>query len=238
MFPITAHVSTCTNSTSYQRINSTQTNHYSAQTCNNVTPQHNNRNDQPHRPYLGYCQLFCIQGHIAKKCPSHKLQPIQSNNGSSTPLWQPKVNYAATSSNNKNWLLDSGVSHHVTADLENMSLHTPYSGSDAMLIGDEIELPIIHIGSTTLNSSHKYFHLENVLCISSMKRHLISIYRFCNLNNTSIEFLLDGILVKDLSRGTTLLMGQTKSGVYEWPNLNPTFAFSSVKTTFSIGIFD
>lgn len=39
--------------------------------------------------------------------------------------------------------------------------------------------------------------------------------------------------MKDLSRWTTLLRGQLKGGVYEWPNLNPILAFSSVKTTFS-----
>lgn len=238
MFLITAHVSTRTNSTSYWWLNSTQTNHYSAQTCNNGAPQHNNRNDRLQQPYLGYCQLCCIQGHIAKKCPSYKLQPIQSNNGSSAPPWQPKVNYIATSSNNQNWLLDSGASYHVTADLENMSLHTPYSGSDDMLIGDGTKLPITHTGSTIPNLSHKSFHLENVLGVSSMKRNLISIYQFFNSNSTSIEFILDGILVKDLSRRTTLLNGQTKGGVYEWPNVNPILAFSSVKTTFSIGIFD
>lgn len=29
------------------------------------------------------------------------------------------------------------------------------------------------------------------------------------------------------------MRGQTKGGVYEWPNPNPILAFSSVKTTFS-----
>lgn len=47
-----------------------------------------------------------------------------------------------------------------------------------MLIGDSTELPITHTGSTTLNSSHKSFHLENVLCVSSMKRNLISFINF------------------------------------------------------------
>lgn len=34
------------------------------------------------------------------------------------------------------WLLDSGATHHMTSDLANLSLHQPYQGEDAVLIGD------------------------------------------------------------------------------------------------------
>ena len=100
-----------------------------------------------------------------------------------------------------------------------------------MMIGDGTELPITHIGSTTLTSPHKNFKLNNVLCVPSMKRNLISIHQFCNTNNAAIEFLPNTFSVKDLSTWNTLLRGQTKDGVYEWPPSSPILAFSSIKTT-------
>ena len=102
-----------------------------------------------------------------------------------------------------------------------------------MMIGDGSKLQITHTGSTTLNSPHKSFLLDNVLCVPSMKRNLISIYQFCNSNNASIEFLLDTFLVKEFSTGTTLLKGQAKGGVYEWPDSTPIISFSSITTSSS-----
>nr|GLL33824.1 uncharacterized protein LOC109154184 [Ipomoea trifida] len=44
------------------------------------------------------------------------------------------------------WLLDSGASHHVTIDLSNLALHTPYDGTDEVMIGNGSGLPISHTG--------------------------------------------------------------------------------------------
>uniref|UniRef100_A0A2N9EX91 Reverse transcriptase Ty1/copia-type domain-containing protein n=1 Tax=Fagus sylvatica TaxID=28930 RepID=A0A2N9EX91_FAGSY len=57
-----------------------------------------------------------------------------------------------------------GQSHHVTSDLDNLSLHTPYIGTDDIMIGDGSNLPITHTGSTSLKTSQHTFTLDNVLC--------------------------------------------------------------------------
>ena len=66
-----------------------------------------------------------------------------------------------------------------------------------------------------------------------MKKNIISISQFCTSNNVSIEFLPAAFLVKDIHTGATLLKGQTKDGVYEWPVSPPLLAFSNIKTTLS-----
>ncbi|BBH07832.1 transposable element gene [Prunus dulcis] len=106
-------------------------------------------------------------------------------------------------------------------------------GTDDILIGDGSNLAITHIGSTSLKTPHHHFTLNNVLCVPSMKKNLISISQFCTSNNVSIEFLPSTFLVKELQTGATVLKGQTKDGVYEWPNSSPLIAFSATKTTSS-----
>lgn len=51
------------------------------------------------------------------------------------------------------WLLDSSASHHVTNDLANLSLHTPYDGTEELIVGYGKTINIAHIGSTKLNVS-------------------------------------------------------------------------------------
>jgi histone deacetylase 1/2 len=188
-----------------------------------------------HKPYLGHCQICRIQGHTANRCPSYRLVPIHPLPTSSTPQqgtpWQPQAHLATHPSTTPSWLLDSGASHHVTSDLNNLSLHAPYSGTDDIMIGDGSTLPITHTGSTSLTTPLHTFQLHNVLCVPSMEKNLISISQFCTSNNVSIEFLPSTFLVKELHTGTTLLQGQTKDGVYEWPSSSPFIAFSTIKPT-------
>ena len=215
----------------------------------NNTPAYNigpnsSRNTRPPRPYLGHCQICGIQGHTTKKCPSYRLVPNTPSTTTSVPTtnsptpWQPRAHFATTtSSNNPTWLLDTGASHHVTADLSNLSLHAPYTGSDDIMIGDVTGLPITHMGSISLHTPNTSFQLNNVLCVHTMKKNLISISQFCLSNNVSIEFSSSSFIVKDLRTGTTLLKGKTKDGVYEWPSStsihSSLLAFSNVKTTSS-----
>ncbi|KAL6319832.1 hypothetical protein AAG906_036898 [Vitis piasezkii] len=80
-----------------------------------------------------------------------------------------------------------GASHHVTTDLHNLALHSPFDGTDEIMIDDGSGLPYL-TGSTSLTTpSHSF--TPNVLCVPTMKRNLISISQFCKSNNTSIEFL-------------------------------------------------
>lgn len=120
------------------------------------TPPRDTR-PQP-RPYLNFCQSSGVQGHMAKRCPLFQMVPIKTSNTRSTPpfnnsttLWQPRAHFVANiTSNNPTWLLDSGVSHHVTTDLSNLSLHALYTGSDDVIIRDGTGFSIVHIGSTSL----------------------------------------------------------------------------------------
>ncbi|KAH9671391.1 retrovirus-related pol polyprotein from transposon RE1 [Citrus sinensis] len=102
-------------------------------------------------------------------------------------------------------------------DLRNLSTHSPYHGSDSVIVGNGMDLGISHTGSTSLCTSSSKFYLQNILYVPTINRNLISVSQFCNVNKASIEFFHDHFQVKDLSTGAVLLQGRNNQGVYEWP---------------------
>ena len=115
--------------------------------------------------------------------------------------------------------MDFGASHRVTSDLQNMSLHSEYDGSDDIVIGNGTSLHITHIGFTTLFSPYSNFSqpftLSNVLCVPSMKKNLVSISKFCQSNHILVEFLPFFFCGERSSNGAPLVIGRNRDGVYE-----------------------
>lgn len=112
------------------------------------------------KPYLGNCQIYNTQGHSARRCP--QLQPAVTTPPHNTLFrpWQLRANMAVSSPYNAtNWLLDSGATQHITSDLNNLSLHQPYQGSDDVMIVDGSSLDISHTGSKFFSSSTRDIHL-------------------------------------------------------------------------------
>ncbi|KAG5601071.1 hypothetical protein H5410_032441 [Solanum commersonii] len=100
---------------------------------NNFGAQLAGQNTNRNRPRVT-CQLCDKPGHHVKQC--RKLLAILSlingsgsdghtRNNARLNHKQPRANYAThNTSNDGNWLVDSGASHHVTQDLHNWPLHS------------------------------------------------------------------------------------------------------------------
>ena len=131
-----------------------------------------------------------------------------------------------------NWLLDSGATHHITSDLNNLALHQPYTGGEDVMIADGSGLQIANTGSTLLSTSKRPIALKDVLYVPDIKKNLISVYRMCNTNQVSVEFFPAHFQVKDLNTGIRLLQGKTRNELYEWPvNLHsPTILHASLSS--------
>ncbi|KAK6130844.1 hypothetical protein DH2020_035413 [Rehmannia glutinosa] len=73
------------------------------------------------------CQLCDKPGHVAKVC---RTRPSPSN-------W-PQANFTTseTSSSPSTWIVDSRASHHITSDLQNLSIHSEYGGNEDIMVGN------------------------------------------------------------------------------------------------------
>jgi hypothetical protein len=86
--------------------------------------------------------------------------------------------------------MDSRATHHLTRDLENLHLTSPYQGSDQIVVGDGNALPITHIGKTTFKTPSCTLHLPQVFRVPSITQNLLSVSSLCNTNPISVEFFL------------------------------------------------
>lgn len=189
-------------------------------------PPHQNKSSfeplQPpkhYKPYEGKCQWCNVKGHVLTYCPTFReLHPnisVPPRPSHFTPT--PQANAAVVApSPSQAWLFDSGASHHVTTDLNNLSLHSPYDGTDEIATGDGSGLPISHSGSTHLFSQNHSFKLSNVLYVPKMHHNILSVYQFCLDNNVNIEFSSSSFFIKDNKSGATLLQGPCANEVYKW----------------------
>lgn len=208
----------------------------------NWTHAPNNNQQRTFRTYLGRCQICGVQGHSARRCT--QLQQYQQS--TQPPLlptpqypqsaWNPRANMALTSAQQL-WVLDSSATHHITSDLNNLSLHQPYTGG-VVLIGDGRGLPISHTGSVSLPTNLKPLSLTNVFLVPHIHKNLLSVYKLRNHNRVSVEFFPSHFQVKDLTSGARLLQGRTNEGTIRVANRSIStscffFAVSTVKTSLS-----
>ncbi|XP_010501874.1 PREDICTED: uncharacterized protein LOC104779197 [Camelina sativa] len=113
--------------------------------------QPNNRHNQHHnqqynskhdgrmsRGYQGKCKICGVFGHSACRCPQYS-QPLSTppNGLLPTPFcpWKPRANLALSSQSLANpWIMESGATHHMTNDLNNLAMNQPYMEEDSVLM--------------------------------------------------------------------------------------------------------
>lgn len=70
------------------------------------------------------------------------------------------------------WYVDSGATHHVTSQLSNLSMQSPYQGNCCLKVGDGSPIPIMHTGYLHLPTSKSdvKVKLSNVLHVPDIQK--------------------------------------------------------------------
>lgn len=118
------------------------------------------------------------------------------------------------------WFPDSGATHHITPNYNQLQHPTPYHRNGKVQGGDGAGLSISYIGAATLFSSSHPLSLCHVLHVPQITRNLLSVQQFTRDNNVIVEFHPSFFLVTDLLSGMPLLRGRLKDGLYQLQSTN------------------
>jgi hypothetical protein len=160
------------------------------------------------------CQVCNKQGHIALDCYNRS-----NDSYSCVSQGQPYAYYSSSSSGQDyNWYPDSGATHHLTSDINNLNLKSDdYIGSNQIKIGKGTGLPIHHIGHTRFFTPPYHFDLFNVLHVPYISKNLLSVHLFTKDTNTFFEFYPYYFLLKDRRSKRVLLCSPNRQGLYQFP---------------------
>ncbi|RVX16421.1 Retrovirus-related Pol polyprotein from transposon RE1 [Vitis vinifera] len=103
----------------------------------------------------------------------------------------------------------------------NLNSHTPFAGSDKVVVGNGNRLNISNIGHSTISSVSRSLNLKNILHVPQLTTNLISVNRLCTDNNVTVEFFTNGFVVKDQASKKALLQGNLNYGLYKLSSSTP-----------------
>ncbi|CAJ2657636.1 unnamed protein product [Trifolium pratense] len=136
------------------------------------------------------------------------------------------------------WYPDSGASHHLTFNPNNIGYRMPYYGHDQVLMGNGQGVSINSLGHSNFYSPYDpnvQLKLNDLLHVPHISKNLLSVSKFAQDNNVFFEFHPHSCYVKSQDSKHTLLEGTVGSdGLYKFkpfkftpPNTNVNHKVSS-----------
>ncbi|GAU26016.1 hypothetical protein TSUD_64040 [Trifolium subterraneum] len=215
------------------------------------------RDKAPITPNAGkvQCQICAKHNHDAANCwyrydpPSSRYNARGYNAGSTSrqpqynPYPRPSAHLALPQHynpiadmdtfSNASWYPDSGASHHLTFNPNNLTYRTPYQGQDQVTMGNGQGVSIKSLGFSNFCSPHNsnvQLKLNNLLHVPNISKNLLSVSRFARDNNVFFEFHPHFCYVKSQGSKQTLLEGTIgHDGLYKFKpfEITPTKANST-----------
>ncbi|KAI9161450.1 hypothetical protein LWI28_017588 [Acer negundo] len=176
------------------------------------------------------------QGNVAHQVDSSHNNSYQVHNNSLNAM-------TASSSSvvDPNWYVDSGATHHITPDFNNLTISSENRGKERLAVGNGHTLSISYIGSLQFVSNTKSASnllLTNVLCVPRITKNLLSISQLTKDNNVLVEFDTHFCLIKDKVTKNVVLKGVLKAGLYQIiAERSPQVKYES-KSVFPVSIFN
>jgi histone deacetylase 1/2 len=104
------------------------------------------------------------------------------------------------------WYADSGATHHITHELDKLTMSQPYYGADQVHAANGTGMRIHNIGHASISTpSSRSLTLDHVLHVPDATRNLLSMSKLALDNNVFIEVHPYDLFVKDRTRGSLSL---------------------------------
>lgn len=136
------------------------------------------------------------------------------------------------------WYLDTDASNHITPDLNNLSLHTPYIGPVKVAVRRGQTLPIQHMGFGMISNPSFQLKLNEVFHVPQISANLLLVQQLTKGNDCIISFDANTYSVQDKQMNRVIYRGSSKNGVYSLSGsstVRPTkVAFHTTKSTSSV----
>lgn len=145
------------------------------------------------------CSSLCISSYQATIASFHS-SPRQPSSTAHDQAWYP----------------DSRAINHITPDLANLSIVSPYTGTRQVSLGNGASVSIANIGSSSMQAGSRLFCLQNVLHVPTICKNLLSVGQFSRDNAVYFEFHHLLCFVKDIPTKKTLLVGHMHNGLYKF----------------------
>ncbi|WJX96151.1 hypothetical protein P8452_77393 [Trifolium repens] len=192
------------------------------------------------------CQICSKPNHNAMECwhryepPSNKAYGRNYNAGPSSrpplfnPYMRPTAHYAVPhyyaptteldTASTASWYPDSGASHHLTFNPNNMTYRIPYQGQDQVLMGNGQGVSIQSLGHSQFyspNNPNVRLKLNELLHVPHISKNLLSVSKFAQDNHVIFEFHPYTCYVKSQDSSEILLEGTVGSdGLYKFKPFN------------------
>jgi hypothetical protein len=90
------------------------------------------------------------------------------------PYNRVAVMASSSTGNDPNWYMDSRATDHITWELKKLTIHDHYNGTDHIRVANGAGMEIMHIGKSVLPTFTHPLHLNNVLHVPHIHKHLVS----------------------------------------------------------------
>jgi histone deacetylase 1/2 len=118
------------------------------------------------------------------------------------------------------WYPDSGASHHLTFNPNNLSYSMPYNGQDQVMMGNGQGVSINSLGHSNIISPRNpnvQLSLKDLLHVPTISKNLLSVSKFAQDNNVIFEFHPYTCFVKSQDSRQVLLEGTVGAdGLYQF----------------------
>lgn len=154
------------------------------------------------------CQICKKAGHEAPQCWYRYDDNEEQQNTKTVGAATTGYGY------DSNWYVDSGASHHVTGELNKLTVREKYNSRDQVHTANGAGIKISNIGHIILHTPDKKLHLRNILHVPSTSKNLVSVHKLASDNNAFLIFHPNFFLIKDRETKITLHRGRCQDGLY------------------------